>query len=172
VHLVVDSSRRFRHDARVPLAPHVTVEAPLVLFPAPQIGLLYLPVAPTAGDGLAEAYELARTAPLELADPVARFSVDEAGVLLRVQAATEPPLDVRLAWDLGTHLVVLQGLGLLPAHGISLFVALLPDRDAIRSLATRMGQGDRTAMGEAGGIWAECDPGPLAGLEAPGEPRP
>jgi hypothetical protein len=140
-------------------------EAPLVVFPAPQLGVLYLPVAPGAGAGLAEAYALARTAPLELADPVATFSVElDGGVLLRVRAATEPVLDVRLRWDLESHLAVLQGLGLLPEHGISLFVALLPDREAIRALVTRMGGGDRTAMGEAGGIWAECDPSPLSAL--------
>ncbi len=157
----------------VAATPHALVEAPLVLFPAPQIGVLYLPVAPSTGDGLEEAYALARTSPLELADPVASFSVDgDRTVVLRVRAATSPPLDVRLGWDLEAHLAVLRGLGLLPRDGISLFVALLPDRQAIRSLVTRMGSGDRTAMGEAGGIWAECDPAPLAALAAGFPPAP
>ena len=144
--------------------PHAIIEAPLVLFPAPHLGVLYLPVAADVGGGLAEAYRIARTAPLELADPAAVFTLHDGGVTLDVRAATTPPLAVRLGWDLTSHRAVLQGLGLLPASGISLFVALLPDREAIRSLVARMGTGDRTAMGEAGGIWAECDPSPLAGL--------
>lgn len=150
---------------RVAAPPHDVVSAPLVLFPAPAFGVLYLPVAPGTGDGLTEAYALARTAPLELADPVASFSVvAPATVVLRIRAATRPALDVRLGWDLATHRAVLQGLGLLPGSGIALLVALLPDREAIRSLVTRMGAGDRTAMAQAGGIWAECDPAPLAKL--------
>lgn len=144
--------------------PHAIIKAPLVLFPAPQLGILYLPVAAEIGGGLAEAYRLAHAAPLELADPVAVFTVGDGTVELAVSAPTSPPLAVRLGWDLTSHRAVLQGLGLLPESGISLFVALLPDREAIRSLATKMGTGDRTAMGEAGGIWAECDPSPLAGL--------